>query len=137
MSRAKLVIAASILSLVACVVGGLFLWSASASADSDALDATDARYDAIEAKLQATDDLLEATEERLSSLQESYESSDGKVLALEKQMKSGRIVRQCLKEVGQQAQGMSVEYGYASPYQRLSAPCSSFVFDDNRGSEGD
>jgi len=124
MSTAKLGIV-GLLLLGACVVAGFFLWSAPA----DASKQDEARLDAVELRVQATERSLEETEDRLTAMLDAYSSTADKIVALEKRMKGDRLVRQCLKEVGQQAQGMSVEYGYAQPDQRLSAPCSAFVFE--------
>ena len=125
MSKATMILAALLLSLVASVVGG-FVWSA--SADSEASREGDARLTAMTTELRATEELLAETEERLSEMEESASSTAATLVVVEKRLNGARLVRQCLKEVAQQAQGMSVEYGYASPDQRLSAPCSRFVY---------
>jgi len=129
MSTVKLGIA-GFLSLLACVVAGFFFWSSSADSSRQG----DARIAAMEVRIEATERSMEENQERLSEMQESYSSTADKIVALQKQMQGNRLVRQCLKEVGQQAQGMSVDYGYAQPDQRLSAPCSAFVF---QGLDGD
>jgi hypothetical protein len=84
-----------------------------------------------ELQLQSSD--LKAATKRVDVLEAALEKADKRIVVLVKQSKADEIMRQCVKEFGNQAQGMSVEYGYAAPDTALSAPCQEYLWGDDVG----
>jgi hypothetical protein len=43
------------------------------------------------------------------------------------------MMRQCVLEIGKQAQSMDLEDGYVSPSTSLSAPCQEYLWPNPQG----
>jgi septal ring factor EnvC (AmiA/AmiB activator) len=69
---------------------------------------------------------IERLTERIGNLEEDVRSlRSDKVMSLRRDLEQANG---CLIEIGQQVtNGFEVSYGWASPYQGLSAPCEEFI----------
>ncbi len=79
----------------------------------------------------ATD--LDEAKKRIGVLEEALAGADERIAKLVKQDQEDEMLRQCAREFGQQAQGMTVQYGYASPDYSLSAPCTDWLYNTGEG----